>query len=322
MRLSARSPFSRAMIVMVAALVLAAGHAEARAGRGGGGLGSRGSRTFQAPPPTQTAPSPAAPIQRSTTPQPGPTAANPGMAGAAAAARPGFFSGRGGFMGGLLGAGLFGMLLGYGLFGGLGGLGSIIGLLLQVALVVIVVRLAFRWFQRRNQPAFAGAAAGAPLRREPPQPGYTPAGGGARPGPAKGRDQIGIGQPDLDQFERTLAEVQAAYTAEDVAALRRLATSEVVDVLSEELAENARRGVVNHVADVRLLQGDVAESWREAGQDYATVAMRFGHRDWTTDRATGRVVEGSPDRPVEATELWTFIRPRGGRWLVSAIQQA
>lgn len=326
MQLSPRSNLARALIVAVAALVLAAGHADARAGRGGGSFGSRGSRTFQAPPPTQTAPSPAAPIQRSTTPQPGPTATNPGMAGAAAA-RPGFFSGRGGFMGGLLGAGLFGMLLGYGLFGGLGGLGSIIGLLLQVALVVIVVRLAFRWFQRRNQPAFAGAAGaaagpGALLRRDSRPVGNSAAGGGAAPGPARGRDQIGIGQPDLDQFERTLTEVQAAYTAEDVAALRRLATPEVVDVLGEELAENARRGVVNHVTDVRLLQGDVAESWREAGQDYATVAMRFGHRDWTTDRATGRVVDGNPDRPTEATELWTFIRPRGGRWLLSAIQQA
>ena len=50
--------------------------------------------------------------------------------------------------------------------------------------------------------------------------------------------------------------------------------------------------------------------------------MRFGMRDWTTDRATGRVVEGDPDRPTEATELWTFVRPRGGEWQLSAIQQA
>jgi predicted lipid-binding transport protein (Tim44 family) len=30
------------------------------------------------------------------------------------------------------------------------------------------------------------------------------------------------------------------------------------------------------------------------------------------------VVEGGPD---EATEVWTFLRARGGHWLVSAIQQ-
>ena len=50
--------------------------------------------------------------------------------------------------------------------------------------------------------------------------------------------------------------------------------------------------------------------------------MRFSARDWTEERATGRVVEGDPNRPVEATEVWTFRRERGGPWRLSAIQQA
>jgi predicted lipid-binding transport protein (Tim44 family) len=240
------------------------------------------------------------------------------------AQRPGFFSTRGGFLGGLVGAGLFGMLLGYGLFGGLGGLGSILGLLLQVLLVVFLVRLAFRFFQRRLQPAYAGAGpAGATLHREAATPRHGSGGGAAAPGmPGRGRDELGIGQPDLGSFERTLGAVQKAYAEQDVDALRDLATPEIVSYFGQELDENARRGVVNQVADVRLLQGDVAESWREHDADYATVAMRFSLRDWTTDRATGRVVEGDPDRPTEATEVWTFRRDRGGPWLLSAIQQA
>ena len=238
-------------------------------------------------------------------------------------ARPGFFSGRGGFFGGLIGAGLLGMLLGYGMFGGLGGLGSIIGLLLQVALVVILVRFAIRFFQRRNQPAYAGAPGPIPpLRRDASGPAYTPAGGAAMPGTAKGRELVPITQADLDTFERALGEVQTAYGAQDLAALDRLATPEVVGFLAEELAQDEKRGVVNHIADVKLLQGDVAESWSEQGRDYATLAMRFGMRDWTTDRATGALVEGDPDRQVEATELWTFVRPRGGAWQLAAIQQA
>ena len=28
-----------------------------------------------------------------------------------------------------------------------------------------------------------------------------------------------------------------------------------------------------------------------------------------------------PERPIEATELWTFRRDRGGSWKLSAIQQ-
>jgi len=38
------------------------------------------------------------------------------------------------------------------------------------------------------------------------------------------------------------------------------------------------------------------------------------------DRASGRTVEGGS--PSEVTELWTFMRARGGGWLLSAIQQA
>ncbi len=36
---------------------------------------------------------------------------------------------------------------------------------------------------------------------------------------------------------------------------------------------------------------------------------------------SGRVVEGDPNQPTEATEVWTFMRSRGGPWLLSAIQQ-
>src|SRR5687767_2546644 len=105
--------------------------------------GSRGSRTYSAPPATQTAPNAARPIERSmTTPR-------PGQPGAATAARPttpatqpgGFFS-RGGMLGGLaagfLGAGLIGMLMGNGFMGGMAGFASMLGLLLQIGLVALV----------------------------------------------------------------------------------------------------------------------------------------------------------------------------------------
>jgi predicted lipid-binding transport protein (Tim44 family) len=72
---------------------------------------------------------------------------------------------------------------------------------------------------------------------------------------------------------------------------------------------------------VRLLQGDLAEAWREGDLDYATVAMRYAIVDQLFDRS-GRPVEGSP-QPQEVTELWTFVRGpmTQRRWFLSAIQQ-
>ncbi len=112
--------------------------------------------------------------------------------------------------------------------------------------------------------------------------------------------------------------MQTAYGAEDLNRLRRSVTPEMVSYYSEELAENASTGVINKVADVKLLQGDLAEAWREGATDYATVAMRYSLDDQMVDRESGRVLQGGPD---EATEVWTFMRVRGGNWLVSAIQQ-
>jgi predicted lipid-binding transport protein (Tim44 family) len=291
------------------AFVLVSADAQARVGGGFSG-GSRGTRTFSAPPATPTAPT-AAPIERSIT-QPG-NAAPIGQTGI----RPGLFGGGlfGGLAAGFLGAGLFGLLFGHGFFGGMAGFASIIGLLLQVVLVVIVARLVFAWWQRRNMPAPAYAAAH-------PATGHSFGGlsgmlGGANVPPTG--DPLTIAKSDYDAFERLLGDIQAAYSAEDLSALRAQVTPEMLSYFSEQLAGNASRGLINRVTDVKLLRGDLAESWREGGTDYATVAMNFALNDSMVERATGQTIEGG--ERSEVTELWTFMRARGGNWLLSAIQQ-
>jgi predicted lipid-binding transport protein (Tim44 family) len=114
--------------------------------------------------------------------------------------------------------------------------------------------------------------------------------------------------------------VQAAWSAGDLAALRQLATPDMAATFAQQLRDLQARGLRNEVSEVRLLQGDLAEAWRENGGDYATVAMRFSMVDVTRD-AAGAVVDGAPGEHVQATEWWTFLRPPGGRWQLAAIQQ-
>lgn len=315
-----RSLFKTIAVVLALALptALAISSADARVG-GGMSSGSRGSRTYSAPPSTTTAPGSASQFNRTYT-QPG-----AGMNSAAAApARGGLFGRAGGFMGGLaagfLGAGLLGMLFGGGLFGGLGGLSSIIGLIIQIALVVLVVRLAMSWWQRRNTPqtAYANADAGA---GPGPQPNYRSGGGlGGFGFGAANNAPLEIKPDDYEAFERLLGDVQAAWSNEDVAKLHTLATPEMVSYFEQDLGQNRARNVVNKVTNVKLLQGDLAEAWREGETEYATVALRFALTDKTLDRNTGAVVAGS-EQPGEATEVWTFARRPGGGWELSAIQQ-
>jgi predicted lipid-binding transport protein (Tim44 family) len=291
-------------------LMSAISPADARVG-GGISSGSRGARTFSAPPSTSTAPNTAQPFNRTIT--------QPGSPGLGAPAGGGFFNRPGmGMLGGLaagfLGAGLLGMLFGGGMFGGLGGLSSIFGLILQIGLIIIVVRLAMSWWQRRHATAsaFAGGPAG---------PGASPSFRAASGfGLGSGSAPLEILPTDYEAFERLLNEIQAAWTNEDVAKLHTLATPEMVSYVTQDIADHKAQNIINTVSDVKLLQGDLAEAWREGDTDFASVALRYALVDKTVDRTTGRLVKGS-DQPTEATEVWTFLRPRGANWELSAIQQ-
>jgi predicted lipid-binding transport protein (Tim44 family) len=214
------------------------------------------------------------------------------------------------------------MLFGHGFMGGIGGFASFLGLILQVGLVAFLAMAAWRWFMRRNEPAMAGSGPMHAMNFGGFGNGLGFGGsGGNQPRSAGPSDDIGISPVDYDRFERLLGEIQTGYSNEDIAALRQHATPEMVSYFSEDLADNAGRGLVNRVSDIRLLQGDLAEAWREGNREYASVAMRFSLVDQMIERASNKVVDGSA-QPQEVTEVWTFMRPRGGDWMLSAIQQA
>lgn len=287
--------------VAVAALLLQPGLASARAGRGAS-FGSRGSYTFSAPAMTRTAPHGAAPIERSYTPRQ--AQQNYGYRSSPYYHRSGFGSG---FLGGLLGVGLGSLLFGHAFGGGFGFIWFVIRLLI----LFWIVRWIWRLVTGRRRFAFAGM--GSLFNGQTAAPGR-PAGGYAPP-------PVPIGPDDYRAFEQILHEVQDAWSRSDLGALSRLATPEMVSYFSEQLSDYASRGERNTVTDVRLIQGDLTQSWNEQDRDYATVAMRFGMIDVTRD-ATGRIIDGSPTEHVTETELWTFLRSRGGGWILSAIQQA
>ena len=313
----------RKSFVFALATLLALGTAADAFARPGQGfsLGSRGSRTFSMPAPTPTSPYGGSPFSRSMAPSP----TNQGLFRPGMQRGPGLFGGGflGGLMSGFIGAGLFGLLFGHGMFGGLGGGFSLIGLLIQLGLIYLLVRLAMNFFRNRN-PAFFGA--GSPQGAAYQGSGPSPAGGGSYGGQGApmGGAPVTIVADDYNTFERRLGEIQTAYGAEDLNALRRLATPEMASYFNEELTANRRRGVVNRLSGTKLLKGDLSEAWREAGSDYATVAMRYMLVDTMVDQATGRIVSGNPNQPDQVTEVWTFVRPAGtgpDSWMLSAIQQ-
>lgn len=293
-------------------------------------MGSRGSYTYQPVPSYQ-----AAPIQRSITPQPQPMA--PTMTPSYA---PGYSYQTGSpfwssMAGGFLGTGLAGMLFGHGWYGGYGGygygpgpviyspMGSLIGLLLQIILFVGLGWLIIRWWRSRVAISSEFMGINAPDAAFQPisaMPWGTPAG-------APLESPLAIAPSDYQEFQQLLEKIQMAWGTADLNHLRQYLTPEMLQYFSEQLSGNTSRGEVNRISDVTFIEGNLAQSWSEAGLDYATVHMRWKAVDFMArlDREPGSadyVVSGDPIRAVEAQEIWTFCRARqGGHWLLSAIQQ-
>ncbi len=337
--MTARVSFLWRSVALVAAVaLLSAGPADARRG---GSFGSRGHRTYAAPRPTSISPGYTAPVQRSMTPRPAYGAAPSYAPGYVPGNRGGGFGGMGGFLSGVLAGGLIGGLLGHhagwgggGWGGGYGGGyagGGLLTILVQLAILAGVAFLAVRVFRmvtgRRGAPStFAPAPAQAPTSSFPgggfvPASSYTPyvapTYGGAQPVEL----EFPVTAADEAAFERLLVEIQDAFGREDFAALRERTTPEVMSYLAEELSQNSVAGARNAVSNTRLLQADISEAWREDQADYVTAALRYESIDVMRDRATGAVRSGDPTRATPTTELWTFVRPPGGAWKLSAIQE-
>ena len=313
-RRRAAARFAFLIAGLAAAAVVSADVASAKVGAGTS-AGSRGGRTYSAPPPTATAPKAAAPVERSTT-QPGSVAQSTGTAAAATVGRPSMFGG----MRGLLMGGLFAAALG-GIFG-FGALANVFGFVLQAALIGGLVWLAISFFRNRGmmKPALATARSmpGAAPQSANFRAAASAVGGGAAQAPV-------ISPDDFNAFEKLLGDIQLAYGRGDTRTLGDRVTPEMLSYFAGDLAANTKKGVRNEISEPKLLQGDLSEAWTEGNDDYATVAMRFSLLDRMVDVSSGNVVSGSASVPSESTEVWTFRRPRGGKpnqWELSAIQQA
>jgi len=331
-------------VLVVLAMALTPTLSFARAGGGGGrgsgggisqggsssgSIGSRGSRTYDNNGYT--------PIERSNTPAP-----SAGQAGAPAAQpqpaiSPPFWQ-RHPILTGLA-AGVAGSWIGHMLFGANNtlaaqsesgttdgasdtGFGSIFMLLL----LMLLGGAALYYFMKVRRgpsatPAYAGLTRNAISANEV-APTTFPKGG------FMSEPQIAgpVGAGDQDKFKEILGDVQAAWSKQDLDALKRLTTPEMLHYFSTALSENVSREVENRVEDLRVLNIEVKESWTEEATDYATALLRWTAQDYTMSLSkqrgeAGYVVEGNDQTPTEVSEAWTFMRYRGGKWLLSAIQQ-
>lgn len=306
----------------------------ARAG-GGRSSGSRGSKSFSSPQ------MPSSPSQRS------PGLSTPGrnpMPGSPAQPSGGFFA-RNPFMAGLAG-GLAGGMLGGLLFGGTGHAapgspgGGGIGLM-DIAILALLLYLAYRFFKRRRQQsAVAGAYYSNPgalpsdISRRSPDAAY-PYGPGAAPEPTTGDTELERGLSQLKQFDPAFNEdrfketaqdlffrIQAGWANRSIDGIEGILTTEMADFFGQEFESMKRNGVINRLENIAIRKVELAEAWQEVGKDYITVLITANLLDYTVDANTREVLKGDKLNPVKFQEFWTFCRDVGSpRWQLAAINQ-
>lgn len=303
----------------------------ARAGSGGS-LGSRGSRTSSSPSRTYSSPSSSTSAQPFAQPRPAPAPAPAPMAQPAPAG--GFWrSMAGGVMGGLLGGMLFRSL---GFAGGPGGMGGGGFGMMDLLLLAGIAYLIF-WFIRRSRARQEEAVAGGYYERSAVD-SYGAGGGsaatleapaGAREADlAKGLGHLRQLDPGFDEaaFRESCTDlffrIQAAWMRQDMEALRPILTEEMLAAFREQLRALQAKRVLNKLENITIRSIELTESWQEQGKDYITVRFLANLLDYTVERESGRIVEGSDSVPVKFEEYWTWVRPVGPNpWQLSAINQ-
>jgi predicted lipid-binding transport protein (Tim44 family) len=300
----------------------------ARGGSSSMGMGSRGSRTHQD--------NGAKPIEQSTTAKPATTppptnAANSPTAQSSPATSPSWLQ-RNPLLAGIAG-GLAGTWIGHMIFGATessakttdtdepaSSSSSSFGMILILMMIAAGAFYYFKKSRRTAAPVFSGLSQNTAMRGSLLD--ISSANATSRPA----TEAYAVTTDDKAVFQRMLIDIQFAWSAQDMAALGKTLTPEMLNYFSTALAEDQGRGVRNHVEAVELLQGDVREAWSEDATDYATVDLRWSARDYTVSTtiprgASGYLVEGSEDTSTESREVWTFMRGRDGQWRLSAIQQ-
>jgi len=117
-------------------------------------------------------------------------------------------------------------------------------------------------------------------------------------------------------------EAQAAWTAQDVRAVRDRVTPEMYVELQAQCSRLRKIGHADRVERIEIT-AEITEAWQESGRDYATAHIDGSIVDYTVDEVTQSLIHGSRTVSRDIEEFWTFTRPAGlNPWMLSAIQTA
>ena len=135
----------------------------------------------------------------------------------------------------------------------------------------------------------------------------------AATGPATGLAAVQAADPSFspEQFlggaGQAFAMIVGAFAAGEREPLQRLLSESVYRSFEASIAEREQAGNVMVVRDIRVVHASIESAWMEGTR--AVVRVEFESEKIEAIRdSTGVVVDGDPDIPARANDLWTFSR--------------
>jgi predicted lipid-binding transport protein (Tim44 family) len=118
----------------------------------------------------------------------------------------------------------------------------------------------------------------------------------------------------------TFRDIHTAAMTGDVASLRHRVTPAMYLELEARGQQLRSSGRSAYVAAMEV-SAEATEAWQDSDRDYITAYVAGSMLRHTIEDATGTVVDGSPETPVNIEVFLTFTRPAGlNFWMLSLIQ--
>lgn len=223
-----------------------------------------------------------------------------------------------------VGAALAGSWLGHMIFGaggfgaGAAGGGFLMNILLMIAGAFVVMSLV-KFLTRRSQNCAAATS-----QNSYPGNGF----GGNFNSQNSEFNQVQttniiLPETEKNKFAQILIAVQAAWSAQNIEELKKVATPEMAKYFSDALAQNISQGIANKIENIEVIDVNVAEAWREGEMEYATAIIEWSAFDYMVNvNQNLQIVEGNDKNLTMISEAWTFARYNSsGSWILSAIAQ-
>ena len=128
------------------------------------------------------------------------------------------------------------------------------------------------------------------------------------------RDDPQLTQPAFDaRVAMIFAQLNAAWTARELAPVRGLVTDGLYDYLQYWVEAYRRQGLRNELVDARITHTALAKLVRDRYFDAITIRVWATGKDYVVRDADGAHVRGSARRERAYSEYWTLIRTAGAR---------